>query len=730
MSVPTDRPGYSKMASVRNDTRKRGWLHKKSSSGGPLGFSLLSNWKKRYFVFEDGVNLDYYVDETQAVSKGTYTINAHCVVKIVFEEAPTPFTFTLEDTKRKVTHLMAAESEEERARWIAMIFDAVYSLKNFSSVDAFNPATGTSSQSDKAAVEAVASEPATKHEAVAPVQAVAASGQQNSDDDDDDRDSDDEDVDSDNESGGEDGGGVVKKKLLKGQGGGTGAAVTGKFSVAKGEAVGFNSAGILTGGAWTRGPIVLRAGGGTGGGGGGDSDAPRYASDTIAVLNAQLVAEGKRPLEFLPLKTIKNELARIFEKVNAGEDYDEGRMDHLLKCMEFNPEYKREKEEEAQRWRSTTVAFSKECLEIMRGYVPTCVFSSSLTGLHEMGLSKDLAKRIYTKKCLWLVRMRTEDLMKLHEADLLGKFGCEALQLDVVELCAIYAIAPTKFTVDPSGRKEIWRSSLEAQVRKMLAAKEADKLPKNQLRAITYKNQPPLFTEDRGWKVDNRVTGDAFGKQDDFRKICQEAADVAGSEVEAEAPAGSPSARPVSVPPPSRNSSADVESPAERPARPMSMQRPNPTDGTGLTLMQQLAMRKKVGADPDEATGRPTPAAAPAPGKLMHMPPAGARPNPFGGPAPEGGLTLMQQIAMRNKNKEDAEAAAAEAAAPAPEGGLTLMQQIAMRNKNKEEPTAAPSPAASLFASVGEPASKPAGTPPARPQLSFMDQIKKRQQLE
>jgi hypothetical protein len=33
-------------------------------------------------------------------------------------------------------------------------------------------------------------------------------------------------------------------------------------------------------------------------------------------------------------------------KVNAGEKYDESRLEHLLACLEINPQYKAEKEAE------------------------------------------------------------------------------------------------------------------------------------------------------------------------------------------------------------------------------------------------------------------------------------------------------------------------------------------------------------------------------------------------
>ena len=45
---------------------------------------------------------------------------------------------------------------------------------------------------------------------------------------------------------------------------------------------------------------------------------------------------------------IKANLAELFKAANEGLPYDESRLDHLLQCMEKNPEYKREKEIENQ----------------------------------------------------------------------------------------------------------------------------------------------------------------------------------------------------------------------------------------------------------------------------------------------------------------------------------------------------------------------------------------------
>ena len=58
----------------------------------------------------------------------------------------------------------------------------------------------------------------------------------------------------------------------------------------------------------------------------------------------------------------------------------------------------------------------------MRGFVPPHIFTASLASLvGEDGISEPLARRIMSKKCLWLVRMDTEDIQKLSEEDLTSR---------------------------------------------------------------------------------------------------------------------------------------------------------------------------------------------------------------------------------------------------------------------------------------------------------------------
>jgi hypothetical protein len=75
------------------------------------------------------------------------------------------------------------------------------------------------------------------------------------------------------------------------------------------------------------------------------SSRSKFADETLNMLKKQVKASGQLPLEFIPLGDIRAELELLMSLVNEGKDYDEGRLDHLLRCMEHNDEYIAEKKE-------------------------------------------------------------------------------------------------------------------------------------------------------------------------------------------------------------------------------------------------------------------------------------------------------------------------------------------------------------------------------------------------
>eukprot|EP01031_Cornospumella_fuschlensis_P027176 gene27176-32832_t len=247
----------------------------------------------------------------------------------------------------------------------------------------------------------------------------------------------------------------------------------------------------------------------------------KHADETLEVLRSQLVKAGILPLEYITLAEIRAELSVLFELINTGQAYPEARLDYLLSFLEMNSEYKKEKEDELKQWRVEVKSFALECLATMRAFIPPQIFRTTENMLTaEYLYSPALAKRILTKKCLWLVRMLPEDLDRLHEAELLGRFNPEAQNLDVVELSAIYAMLPLQFTKDPFEKKAKWRASIEANLMKTVADMKANKLSKEKLRCGVYKDQKGLFGDRESlYAMDAMSSVDAFRPRDSYLHI-------------------------------------------------------------------------------------------------------------------------------------------------------------------------------------------------------------------
>lgn len=136
-------------------------------------------------------------------------------------------------------------------------------------------------------------------------------------------------------------------------------------------------------------------------------------------------------------------------------------------------------------------AFTSECLQIMRGYVPPHIFEATLQSLQEDdGFPKELAKRLRSKKCLWLIRMNAWDIERIHEVELMGRFNPVAQGLDIVEMAAIYTSIPEKFINDPTGRKSEWRNNFETSLKEMDKKRRNNALKGNALRNPVYKKMP------------------------------------------------------------------------------------------------------------------------------------------------------------------------------------------------------------------------------------------------
>lgn len=248
----------------------------------------------------------------------------------------------------------------------------------------------------------------------------------------------------------------------------------------------------------------------------------KFADQTLSVLREQLRLKGELPLEFIPLSDLKRELGDLFNKANEGTPYDTDRLDYLLMCMELNPEYKKEKELEIRLWKEEVFGLCQDSLKTIRGFVPPRIFYYSLQDLTEKDhMSLVLAKRLMAKKCLWLVRMSTFDIGKMHIAELTGRFNPTAQGLDIVEVAAIYACLPSKFFNDANGAKEKWRCSVEENLKTLYNKHKNGTIGSgNAFRNSAYANQLPIYQGlDELHEITVTSSEDAFAARTSFTKI-------------------------------------------------------------------------------------------------------------------------------------------------------------------------------------------------------------------
>lgn len=131
-----------------------------------------------------------------------------------------------------------------------------------------------------------------------------------------------------------------------------------------------------------------------------------------------------------------------------------------------------------------------------------------------------IAKRILSKKCLWLVRVSTLDIARMHIAELAGRFNPEAQGLDIIEIAAIFACIPTLFPNDPDHRKERWRASIEQNLNNLLAEKIKGSLTASKQRCPVYKAQIGLFAHRESLHVVQAVSSSqAFMPRSSFKNM-------------------------------------------------------------------------------------------------------------------------------------------------------------------------------------------------------------------
>lgn len=191
----------------------------------------------------------------------------------------------------------------------------------------------------------------------------------------------------------------------------------------------------------------------------------------------------------MSLEDIQSEIMHLQELAESGQQIDEHRFDALLEAQENHPEFRALMEEERENWIESVSEFVENCLERTRSFIPVNIFDSTVEDLIALGLSPELAKRLLQRQCLWLVRMSRDEISRMHESDLLGRFNSLQQNLDIIETAAIYASLPDEYLSDTRELKKGYKKSVEDNLRQMLMDNDNDELPDFKIRNPCYEGR-------------------------------------------------------------------------------------------------------------------------------------------------------------------------------------------------------------------------------------------------
>jgi tetratricopeptide (TPR) repeat protein len=179
----------------------------------------------------------------------------------------------------------------------------------------------------------------------------------------------------------------------------------------------------------------------------------------IDMLTNQVISLGATPIaEVATLLKAEQKLQNALVRLMEGDEAAAKDFDKWDQFVRNHPDYKRKQIEQKLLWSSLNDPVNVAACHLMRSFVPPdIVVSCTLTSL-ESKLPKVIARRIWTKKALWLTRISPQKIARLHIADLQTKYSVQGL--DEIELRAVYGCLPLNFENDGKGEKLAWKNSI------------------------------------------------------------------------------------------------------------------------------------------------------------------------------------------------------------------------------------------------------------------------------
>lgn len=185
---------------------------------------------------------------------------------------------------------------------------------------------------------------------------------------------------------------------------------------------------------------------------------------------------------------LRSAVARLL----GGEASAEVEVERLDQLVRAHPEYATEMAAAAKQWDEQQAEANAAALATVRSAVPPDVFSAdwSTARLEAAGLPPLLAKRVASKRALWLVRAPAERVAKTHVVELRGTYDCSGL--DIVEARAVYAAMPTSWENDPNGDKAAWAQALRDKLVD-LVKRDPGRLKPNERRHPAWAGDTPRY---------------------------------------------------------------------------------------------------------------------------------------------------------------------------------------------------------------------------------------------
>ena len=179
----------------------------------------------------------------------------------------------------------------------------------------------------------------------------------------------------------------------------------------------------------------------------------------IGMLTNQVVSLGVEPIaEVVTFPKAEQRLQSALVRLMEGDEEAAKDFDKWDQFVRNHPEYKAKEEAKKLKWTRENTPLNIAALRHIRGLIPPSVIVSGTLNMLEGKLPSAIAKRVWSKKALWLTRIAPQRIARLHIADLQTKYSTQGL--DEVELRAIFAALPDTFDNDGKGDKAAWKDSL------------------------------------------------------------------------------------------------------------------------------------------------------------------------------------------------------------------------------------------------------------------------------